>query len=171
MVGGDEGFYVLALHSFVEWYLRTVKGYGEELPFGELTWQLRNELLAEHPDEFIDGLTCLARLGKQHFFTNEVRHAFETLDSQEAASATHLFVTFCTLIGLGDYPEVRKLAESLQGWRLRTSVIEQAGVLKSMEQKLKGLQARTGSSSSRRRPTKRRKGSCGSFTSRSRIRR
>ncbi|HUX20399.1 MAG TPA: UvrD-helicase domain-containing protein, partial [Spirochaetia bacterium] len=141
MVGGDEGFYVLALHSFVEWYLRKEKGYGDDLPFGDLTWQLRNELLAERPDEFIDGLSCLARLGKQHFFTNEVRHAFETLDSQEAASATHLFVTFCTLIGLGDYAEVRKLAESLSGWRLRTSVIEQAGVLKSMQQELKGLQA------------------------------
>ncbi len=142
MVGGDEGFYVLALHSFVEWYLRREKGYGDELPFGELTWRLRGELLAEHPDDFIDGLSCLARLGKQHFFTNEVRHAFETLDTQEAASATHLFVTFCTLIGLGDYPEVRKLAESLDGWRVRASVIEQAGVLKSMQQELKGLQAK-----------------------------
>ena len=142
MVGGDEGFYVLALHSFVEWYLRKVKGYGDELPFGELTWQLRNELLGENPDEFIDGLPCLARLGRQHFYTNEVRHAFESLDAQEASSATHLFVTFCALIGLGDYPEVRKLAESLEGWRMRTSVIEQAGVLKSMQQELTGLQAR-----------------------------
>jgi hypothetical protein len=142
MVGGDEGFYVLALHSFVEWYLRTIKNYGDNLAFGELTWELRNELISANPDDFIDGLSCLARLGKQHVFTNEVRHAFETLDAQEASSATHLFVTFCALVGLADYPEVHKLAHSLEGWRVRTSVIEQAGVLKSMQQELKGLQAK-----------------------------
>jgi superfamily I DNA/RNA helicase len=55
MLGTDEGFYILALHSFVEYYLREVKKFG---------------------GQFIDGLSSLAQIGKQHRLTNEVRHSF-----------------------------------------------------------------------------------------------
>jgi hypothetical protein len=44
--------------------------------------------------------TKLDRLGKQHVLTNRVRHAFEVMDPEEAAAATHLFVTFCRLAGI-----------------------------------------------------------------------
>ncbi len=142
LIGSDEGFYVLALHSFVEWYLRSVKQYGDEPKFGDLTWRLREELLADRGDTVIQGLSCLARLGHQHFFTNQVRHAFELLDAEEASCATHLFVSFCVLVGLGDNPEVRILAESLSVWNERTSVLSQRAVLSRLQSELALLQTR-----------------------------
>ncbi|MFP4383414.1 MAG: UvrD-helicase domain-containing protein [Spirochaetia bacterium] len=140
LIGTDEGFYVLALHAFIEWYLRSEKGYGDELRFPELTWKLREELLGQQENTFIEGLNCLGRLGKQHTITNQVRHAFEVLDAEEALGATHLFLSFCSLIGIGSNPEVKSLSAALSGWKNRTSVIEQQAVLKHMQQELIHLQ-------------------------------
>ena len=52
LVGTDEGFYILALHAFVEYFLRYEKRYGEGPTFPELTWIFREELLHDHGEEF-----------------------------------------------------------------------------------------------------------------------
>ena len=140
LVGTDAGFYVLALHAFIEWYLRSEKGYGEELNFPELTWKLREEILGQCDGTFVKGLNCLGRLGKQHYITNQVRHAFEVLDTEEATGATYLFVTFCSLVGMGALPEIKMLAKSLNTWKERTSVIEQRTILNEMQHELALLQ-------------------------------
>lgn len=139
LVGTDEGFYILALHSFIESFLRYEKGYGEEPRFPELTWSFREEILRERGGEFIDGLTALGRLGKQHIFTNKVRHAFERMDPEEAAAATHLFLRFCMLAGIGDCPQTGKLKSSLDIWGSRTSIIEQNTVIRQMQRELEDL--------------------------------
>jgi hypothetical protein len=61
---------------------------------------LREELLADREEQFIDGLYCLSRLGKQHALTNKTRHAFERIDPEEEAAAAHLFVAFSRLAGI-----------------------------------------------------------------------
>ena len=139
LVGTDEGFYVLALHAFIESFLRYERGYGEDPKFPELTWSFREELLREHGGVFIDGLNVLGRLGKQHTFTNKVRHAFENMDPEEAAAATHLFLKFCVLAGLADYPQMGKLKSSLDVWKDRTSIIEQNSVIRQMQRELEEL--------------------------------
>ena len=139
LVGTDEGFYVLALHAFIESFLRYERGYGEDPKVPELTWSFREELLREHGGVFIDGLNVLGRLGKQHTFTNKVRHAFENMDPEEAAAATHLFLKFCVLAGLADYPQMGKLKSSLDVWKDRTSIIEQNSVIRQMQRELEEL--------------------------------
>ena len=139
LVGTDEGFYVLALHAFIESFLRYERGYGEEPRFPELTWAFREELLLEHGGGFIDGLNVLGRLGKQHNFTNKVRHAFEKLDPEEAAAATHLFLRFCVLAGLAECPQMGKLKSSFDVWSSRTSIIEQNSVIRQMQRELEEL--------------------------------
>ena len=142
LVGTDEGFYTLALHAFVEYFLRYEKSYGEEPRFPELTWAFREELLHDHGEGFIDGLYCLGRLGKQHFLTNRVRHAFEMMDPEEAAAATHLFVTFCKLAGIDRYNQVHLLERSLEIWNGRTSVLEAATVIRGMQEEIRKLRHR-----------------------------
>jgi len=117
LVGTDEGFYILALHAFVEYFLRYEKRYGEGPTFPELTWAFREELLHDYGEGFIEGLHCLAHLGSQHILTNKVRHAFERMDPEEAAAATHLFVSFCKLAGIDTYNQVHLLRRSLEVWR------------------------------------------------------
>lgn len=139
MMGTDEGFYILALHSFVEYFLRYEKNYGEEPSFPELTWQFREELLQEHGEEFIDGLNCLGRLGKQHSYTNKVRHAFEQMDIEEANAATHLFLTFCRLVGIDKVPTLGNLQQHLDLWNERSSPLEKSRVIRHMQAELEKL--------------------------------
>ncbi len=142
LVGSDEGFYVLALHSFIEYWLRCEKGYGPGPEFGELTRAFRDELLAAHGDTFIEGLTCLGRIGHQHVATNKVRHAFEALDPEEAAAATHLFLTFCRLAGLARCPAIGVLEKRLDAWKERVSPAEQGAVIRSMQAEIERLAAK-----------------------------
>ena len=140
LMGSDQGFYILALHSFVEWYLRYVKHYSEE-HFPDLTWRFRNELM-ESREGFIDGLTCLTGLARQHRFTNEVRHAFEAFDEEEARAATLLFLRFCGLIGIADSSQAKILGQNLEIWKNRKTILEQSTHLKTLERMLKELQGR-----------------------------
>ncbi len=143
LVGTDEGFYILALHSFVEYYLRYQRGYGEGPSFGALTWTFREELLRLYgEDTFIDGLYCLGRLGKQHRLTHQVRHRFERMDPGEAAAATHLFITFCRLADIHGLGRAHLLERSLDIWKERTCLIEQSALLRSMQAELRRLQSR-----------------------------
>jgi hypothetical protein len=142
LVGTDEGFYVLALHSFVEYWLRYEKGYGEGPTFGDLTWTFREELLEALGDTSIPGISCLGGLGRQHALTGRVRHAFQPLDSEEAVAATHLFLTFCRLVGLGHDSALGILEKQLDAWKNRAPLVEQMGVIRTMQAEIAKLSAR-----------------------------
>ncbi len=92
MAGSDEGFYILAIHSFIEYFLRAEKNYGDELSFSELIRKFRDTLPEERCDEFIEGLSCIPKIGHQHILTNKVRHLFQEMGKEEARSATHLLI-------------------------------------------------------------------------------
>lgn len=140
LVGSDPGFYVLALHSFVEHYIRDVLRASDAERFPDVVWDYRSHLLEQAGGGFVDGLHCLSALARQHRFTNAVRHAFEELDTEEAIAATHLFVRFCGLIDASTLPEVRSLEHSLSVWDERTSITEQNSVLRTVQQELAELQ-------------------------------
>ena len=140
LAGTDPGFYVLALHAFVEYYLREEEGLRDIEAFSDLTWEYRNRLLERAGGTFIDGLNSLTQLGRQHKFTNKVRHSFDELDPEEAVAATHLFMRFCLLVGLGDAAAVQELGKSLDVWHERISVLGQRATLRLMQEQLQALQ-------------------------------
>ncbi len=142
LVGTDAGFYVLALHSFVEHYIRDVARGSDAEKFSDVVWEYRQRLLDEAGGEFVDGLSCLTALAREHRFTNIVRHSFGELDSDEAIAATHLFVVFCGLVGIASFPEVRALEHTLHVWNERATVTEQNRIIRTLQQELMGLQAR-----------------------------
>ncbi|MDX9800631.1 MAG: UvrD-helicase domain-containing protein [Spirochaetia bacterium] len=139
MVGSDEGFYVLAIHSFIEFFLRNEKKYGDELSFPELIWQFRDKLLEERSDEFIEGLSCIPQIGHQHTLTNRVRHLFEEMDKEEARCATHLFLRFCSLAGIEE-SSLGRFLRDLEAWNDRSSFIEQSNIIKGLNEHLITLQ-------------------------------
>ncbi|MFW5786463.1 MAG: 3'-5' exonuclease [bacterium] len=140
LAGTDPGFYVLALHAFVEYYLREEEGLRDIESFSDLTWEYRNRLMERAGGAFVDGLNSLSQLGRQHKFTNKVRHSFDELDPEEAVAATHLFTRFCLLVGLGGAAPVQELGKSLDVWQERISVLEQRATLRLMQEQLQALQ-------------------------------
>ncbi len=135
--GSDPGFYILAVHSFVEAYLHLRFEIVEEVPFSDLLWSFRERLLEEADGRFVDGLYCLKNLGKQHHVTNKVRHSFHDVDGEEAVATTHLFVVFCSLAGLGDAPGVRELEQNLHVWDERTSILQKSAALHAVQEELR----------------------------------
>jgi len=142
LLGTDEGFYILALHSFVEYYLREEKGLGDELNFPQLTWEFRKELLNEYGDSFIDGLSSLGQLGKQHHLTNMVRHSFSELDAEEARGATLLFIRFCRLAGISSAQQLSLFNDQLKVWEDKENKVEQNIVIRTLQTELGELKRR-----------------------------
>ena len=140
LVGTDPGFYVLALHSFVEHYIRDVLEVSDSERFPDLVWDLRDRLIEEANGAYVRGLSCLAGLGRQHKFTNAVRHGFGTLDPDEAVAATHLFLVFCSLVGISGTSELRRLESARDVWVEQRSLTEERGVLKAVQSELAGVQ-------------------------------
>jgi len=139
LLGTDEGFYILALHSFIEYYLREVKYLGNELSFAQLTWEFRNELLDEYGDNFIEGLGSLGQLGKQHQLTNKVRHSFSEIDPEEARAATIMFIRFCRLAGISSDRQLQLFNDHLKLWEQRENKLEQSIIISSLQNELREL--------------------------------
>ena len=72
--------------------------------------------------------------------TNKVRHAFEVMDPEEAAAATHLFLTFCKLAGIDNRAQVHLLERNLDLWKDRSSLIEKNSIISRMQQEVSRLQ-------------------------------
>lgn len=141
LAGSDPGFYVLALHSFVEHWVRDVEKASASEYFRDMLHEYGEELVRRADGAWIDDLRCLSEIGRAHRFTNDVRHAFRALAPEEAVAATHLFTRFCVLAGLADQPPVHALRESTRLWDNRTSIVERSRELEAVHAELAALQS------------------------------
>ncbi len=141
LIGSDPGFYVLALHSFVEHYIRDVSRESEAETFREVVQDFYHSLIERTDSDPETAQDALRELTRQHKFTNSVRHSFHDLEPHEAVAATHLFIAFCNMIGAGDLPEVRTLADSLHLWEAQPEPSMSAPALTSLQSELRRLQS------------------------------
>jgi hypothetical protein len=133
--GTDEGFFVLALHSFVERYAHEADPllrYEERFP--ELVWGL-GEILKERRQIPHDNIKPLVRIIKEHRLTHRVRHDFERLDREEALAAIHNFLGFCAVCAISD-PALQRFRESLKLWDEKTPPAERGEQLRRMQRQL-----------------------------------
>jgi superfamily I DNA/RNA helicase len=114
VAGTDEGFFVLALHSFIEAYIC------DEVP------SLRGiERFPDRLQAFADYLAAkgappesqatISRIIQEHAITERVRHSFTRLDREEALAATHNFLKFCAACGIVS-ASLARLSRSLASW-------------------------------------------------------
>ena len=124
LAGSDPGFYILALHSYMEKYLKndspiyyTEEGYGD---FGRNLMKL-GEHIGQQYDKFNPELKCFKAIAKEHKLTNEVRHEFKDFTSAEATQATFLFLQFCRLCQIDEGAALVQLEDTLEHWNERRS--------------------------------------------------
>lgn len=131
--GSDAGFYVLAVHSFIENHLRLVI-VSENFDDDSFYFYIDSfrELLRSKKQGFIPGLDVLGMIIKQHKITNEVRHRFGMVDSEEARAATHNLRRFWDLADLPGLKELSKLEEYLSLWEEKRSLKEVKDELSSL---------------------------------------
>lgn len=131
LAGTDEGFFVLALHSFIEAHvcsdfppIRNIEH------FPDLLWAYGDHLKAN--GRTLEDLKTVTRIIKEHAITNQVRHSFCTLDREEVLAATHNFLKFCAICGI-DSEGLRAFRKSLEAWDEKRSPLEQSGELRRMQ--------------------------------------
>ena len=124
--GSDPGFFVLAVHSFVEgWLTRRYRSEfdGYELEFADLLMRFRDDLRDKTTYNGTD-LTILGLLARNHSSTNGVRHRFEALTAEDARAATHHAIRFCALAGIDGSTLLKRLEEALVAWNERRCTAE-----------------------------------------------
>lgn len=124
LAGSDPGFYILALHSYMEKYLKndapvyyTEEGYGD---FGRNIMKLGDHISQQY-DSFNPELKCFKAIAIEHRLTNEVRHNFKDFTSAEATQATFLFLQFCRLCRIDEGAALVQLEGTLEHWNERRS--------------------------------------------------
>lgn len=124
LAGSDPGFYILALHSYMENYLKneapiyyTETGYGD---FGRNIMKL-GQVISEESGHFHPDLKCFKSIAIEHKITNQVRHEFKDFTSAEATRATFLFLQFCRLCKIDEGAALTQLESSLEHWNERRS--------------------------------------------------
>lgn len=123
LIGSDPGFYILALHSYMEAALREIcPGFLSEGTFWD-NMSLYYEHIKSRADRFLPELKILDRIKQEHMLTNQVRHRFASATAEEARGATFRFLSFCRLAGIED-PSLNKLEEHLELWNRRESRAE-----------------------------------------------
>ncbi len=151
LLGSDPGFYVLALHAFIEHYVVDVVqipslhplASRKEFRFREVIGALRSWLIEQSGGSWVSDLDCLQALGQQHTLTNRVRHSFGTLTEAEAIAATHLFVRFCALVGLDTEDAIRALSDrQKEAWGDPASLLEHKEMLAAVRGELLQIRKR-----------------------------
>jgi hypothetical protein len=132
LVGTDEGFFLLALHSFVESFICDVfpnYRYGGSFP--TLLWDFKDFLKAKGRVTQED-VQAIIRISKEHPTANKVRHGFQQLGREEAVAASFNFLGFCRACGI-DHPFLATLRESLKIWEEKVSPLEKSQELAKLK--------------------------------------
>lgn len=124
LAGSDPGFYILALHSYMENYLKTdAPIYYSETGYGDFSRNIMK--LAEYLEE-MNGCQggeykCFRAIAREHRMTNQVRHEFMDFTNVEATQATFLFLQFCRLCRIDEKAALSQLEATLEHWNERRS--------------------------------------------------
>jgi len=129
LAGTDEGFYVLALHAFIEGYCNSLKpGFTATSSFPMVIEYLQHYLEVRARMDF-RSRQCMNRIVKDHDLSNKVRHQFLRLSSDEAVAATYNFLGFCKAFGI-DSQALGLLRATEDSWKQCRAPLE---LLKELE--------------------------------------
>ena len=136
--GEDAGFFILAVHSFVEGRIRKLAPpeNQEEERFPALIESFRNWLTA-NARGYIPGLDVLNLMKLQHQLTNEVRHRFSEASEDEARAATQHLRRFLSLASIQESVAFKALLAPLDVWEDRRSKGELAHELANLGVRLR----------------------------------
>ena len=137
--GTDPGFFVLAVHSFIEASLRERYSMEDlQCSFATLLSQFLEEITSE-ATEYLKEVPALKQLKFSHIQANEVRHRFRFSSVEEARAATFHLLHFCRLANLGNAEQLEKLSAYLKAWESTDSyaqLLDEHARLKALADRL-----------------------------------
>jgi hypothetical protein len=134
----DGGFYVLATHSFIEYFMKAnFPEYDDSwaITFNTNLYNYKMFLIKKKPGFFLNELTAFKSIMDQTKMIKDVRHNFATLSIEEVRAATFNLIQFCKVVGLFDtLPD--ELKSSLSLWKKKAETAVDAGELQIIKREL-----------------------------------
>ena len=125
LAGSDPGIYILAVHSYIEGYLKSPHAPIPFEEFGRSDFFLNMMELKKHmvsrANGFDPALACINDLAYEHPKTNKVRHEFRNFSPTDATVTTQNFLRFCRLMEIDEAAAIAELEASLSHWKERRS--------------------------------------------------
>lgn len=135
--GTDPGVFVLAVHSFVEGWLRERIQIAE---FEDDSFYALVDAFIEKAEKrhggWVPSLDALRAMKAAHKPTNAVRHEFAALDVGQARSATQHLKRFCQIANIPPCDELAKLDAYLKAWDERKPVGELKEELEALKRQI-----------------------------------
>ncbi len=136
--GTDEGVFVLAVHAFVEGWIRDRFGHGEvDTTFPSLLQEFIDHCKT-NLGGWIPRLGSFTTMNLAHHGTNGVRHRFMALTRQDAEVATSHLEMFCKLARIGKPERLDSIRRYLAAWDERKplgATIEALAALKEINKR------------------------------------
>jgi len=118
----DPGLFVLAVHSFVEGWIRERFGLGMDLVTFATMMNHFIDYAKKKSGGYVPGLSALNAMITAHDDTHPVRHRFADLDRNAVEMATQHLDRFCFLAALGNEQKIANLKGLLEHWGNRKPV-------------------------------------------------
>lgn len=121
MAGADRGFYILALHSFIEHYMKN------EFPLYDDSWTItfntnlynyKKYLIEKNPGRNLNELSSFKAIMDQYTLIEDIRHDFAFVSAEEVKASTFNFLQFCKAVGIED-SSLSILKNRLNSWEHR----------------------------------------------------
>ncbi len=138
--GADPGIFVLAVHAFVEGWIRDHFDYQMAgMSFGALVEDfIRACRSGDIPGDAGKGFDSMDALKQSHRDTDYVRHRFNGLPRSYAEVATQHLAAFCTLANIGSPGRLGAIQQYLAAWETRKplgALIEENAVIRNLVRK------------------------------------
>jgi hypothetical protein len=147
--GADPGIFVLAVHAFVEGWIRDSFDYQmAKVSFGDLVEnfisQCKDAAKACGDNSggshgaVLKGLVSMDALKHSHHETDYVRHRFHGLPRSNAEAATQHLDVFCRLAGIGSPERLEAIRNYLAAWDVRKpmgALVEENALIRSLVKK------------------------------------
>ncbi len=120
----DSGFYILAIHAFIEKTLKIKYPGIDDTAF----WRMMDNyesILIDKGFSVRRELEFIYSLKREHSLTNRVRHQFEVVSKAEAKGSTWNFLRFLKQEGMEGSINTDKIRKLLQDWEGRTAPIDE----------------------------------------------
>lgn len=143
--GADPGIFVLAVHAFVEGWIRDRFDYQMAgMTFGSLVEDFINACRSgDIPGSggnpgAVKGFTSIDALKQSHHETDYVRHRFHGLPRSYAEAATQHLSAFCNLAGIGSPARLQAIQQYIAAWETRKplgALIEENELIRNLVRK------------------------------------
>lgn len=123
LAGTDGGFYIVAIRSFIEYYMRRYfPGFDDSwaITFNTNLYNYKKYLIEQNPGRNLVELSSFKALMDQNTLAEGVFRDFENVSPEEVRAASFNFIRFCRAAGI-DEDLLTDLKSGLEYWENRTS--------------------------------------------------